>query len=59
MFKKFNDDYLPKLTTLTMEEIEKHNDEIKTFFLKYQSTFDQLKIQMRKEIKEEESKIHK
>ncbi len=59
IFKKFNDDYLPKLTTLTMEEMKKHNDEIKTFSLKYQLTFDQLKIQMRKEIKEEESKIHK
>ncbi|WP_133158886.1 hypothetical protein [Flavobacterium alvei] len=59
IFKKFNDDYLPKLTTLTMEEMEKHNDEIKAFSLKYQLSFDQLKIQMRKEIKEEESKIHK
>jgi hypothetical protein len=59
IFKKFNDDYLPKLTTLTMEEMKKHNDEIKVFSLKYQLSFDQLKIQMRKEIKEEESKIHK
>ena len=59
IFKKFNDDYLPKLTTLTMKEMKKHNDEIKVFSLKYQLSFDQLKIQMRKEIKEEESKIHK
>lgn len=58
IFKKFTDDYLPKLTTLTGEEMEKYNHEIKAFSEKYQSSFDQLKIQMRKEIKEEQQKIN-
>lgn len=59
IFKKFTDDYLPKFTTLTIEEMEKHNYEIKTFFEEYQLSFNQLKIQMRKEIKEEQQKINK
>jgi len=59
IFKKFTDDFLPKFTTLTIEEMEKHNSEIKVFFEKYQLSFDQLKIQMRKEIKEEQAKINK
>lgn len=58
IFKKFTDDYLPKLTTLTIEEMEKDNHEIKAFFEKYQLSFDKLKIQMRKEIKEEQQKIN-
>ncbi len=58
IFKKFTDDYLPKLTILTKEEMEKDNYEIKAFFEKYQSSFDKLKIQMRKEIKEEQQKIN-
>ncbi|MEL1252997.1 hypothetical protein AAEO57_04355 [Flavobacterium sp. DGU38] len=58
IFKKFTDDYLPKFTTLTMEEMEKYNSEIKFFSEKYQLSFDQLKIQMRKEIKEEQQKIN-
>lgn len=59
IFKKFTDDFLPKFTTLTIEEMEKHNSEIKVFFEKYQLSFDELKVQMRKEIKEEEQKINK
>lgn len=58
IFKKFTTDHLPKLTILTKEEMEKDNYEIKAFFEKYQSSFDKLKIQMRKEIKEEQEKIN-
>ncbi|MCV9931093.1 hypothetical protein OIU80_02260 [Flavobacterium sp. LS1R47] len=59
IFKKFTDDFLPKFMTFSIEEMEKHNYEIKTFFKKYQLSFDQLKMQMRKEIKEEQTKINK
>ncbi|MCV9926565.1 hypothetical protein OIU83_02820 [Flavobacterium sp. LS1R49] len=59
IFKKFTNDFLPKFTTLTLEEMEKHNSEIKDFSEKYHLSFNQLKTQMRKEIKEEQEKINK
>lgn len=58
IFKKFTSDFLPKLTTLTSEEIKEHNSEMKTFFENYELSFEKLKTQMRKEIKEEHLKIN-
>jgi hypothetical protein len=59
IYKKFINKLLPNLNTLSSEDIDKHNSEIKLFFEEYELSFERLKIQMRKEIKKEESKIKK
>jgi|GEM_PF-2145759 major membrane immunogen (membrane-anchored lipoprotein) len=52
IYDKFTNHYLKKIINLTQEDIE-----IKALQYDYDNSFEKLKLQMRKELKEEEEKV--
>lgn len=59
IYDKFTNHYLKNIINLTQEDIEKNHIEIKALQYDYDNSFEKLKLQMRKELKEEEEKIKK